>query len=225
MKIEEFNKTRFGVKTIIKYKGEQFNVFSVDFEEKLIGFVENKDEQLTWIRCENCEIIENAHTNDNEKGIFVNAFYRAIPCYFNISTNEIKGRSWLYDLLIGINVWWDFEVLNLQELPIFLEEDKDAEDLDQHQTKTMTAEELEYKLRRLDDRSFNYVTSIPPSFLHEIWISRIKKYKLNLINKFKKDWCKKQRDECHQVFVNYGDADSFRDLDIAHKIRYAPEPE
>ena len=60
----------------------------------------------------------------------VNAFYRSVPCYYDIVSGEIVGRNWFYDLLIGINVWWDFKVLNLQELPIWLEVDEDAEDLD-----------------------------------------------------------------------------------------------
>jgi hypothetical protein len=51
------------------------------------------------------------------------AYYRSIPAYFNPETNEIKGRNWFYDLLIDINIWWDFTVLELEEIPILIEED------------------------------------------------------------------------------------------------------
>jgi len=52
------------------------------------------------------------------------AYYRNIPCYFNSITNEIMGRNWIYDLLIEINIWIDFTLLNLDEIPILIEEDK-----------------------------------------------------------------------------------------------------
>lgn len=51
------------------------------------------------------------------------AKYRSIPCYYNPDTAEIKGRNMLYDLLIEINVYWDFYILGLEELPIWIEED------------------------------------------------------------------------------------------------------
>ena len=51
------------------------------------------------------------------------AYYRMIPCFFNPNTNELEGRNWFYDLLIELNVWIDFELLGIEELPIYIEED------------------------------------------------------------------------------------------------------
>lgn len=51
------------------------------------------------------------------------AYYRRIPCYFNEETNEIIGRNKFYDILIDINIWFDYEILNLEELPVWIEED------------------------------------------------------------------------------------------------------
>ena len=57
MTAEEFDKTRFGAKTIIEYKNVSLDVKGVDFEERLIA-IEFSGE-LTWVRCENCTIIFN----------------------------------------------------------------------------------------------------------------------------------------------------------------------
>jgi len=51
------------------------------------------------------------------------AYYRRIPCYFDIDTHELVGRNWFYDLLVGINIWIDFEILKIEEIPIWIEED------------------------------------------------------------------------------------------------------
>jgi len=51
------------------------------------------------------------------------AYYRKIPCYFDSDTNEILGRNIFYDILIDINIWIDFTLLGIEELPIWIEED------------------------------------------------------------------------------------------------------
>lgn len=59
MTIEEFNNTAFGANTIVIYKGKEYEVFSVDFEEKLIAIAESQPEYHDedfwpdWKRCEN----------------------------------------------------------------------------------------------------------------------------------------------------------------------------
>lgn len=53
---------------------------------------------------------------------FVEAFYRKIPEYFNESTGELIGRNWIYDKLILINIFIDFKILRLEELPILIKE-------------------------------------------------------------------------------------------------------
>lgn len=60
MTLEEFKNTRFQQGMEIKYKGVSHHIHGVDFEECLIAFPINKylPEQLTWVRCENCELIK-----------------------------------------------------------------------------------------------------------------------------------------------------------------------
>ena len=50
------------------------------------------------------------------------AYYRKIPCYYNPDTHELQGRNWFFDMLIDINIFIDFEILDLEELPIWVEE-------------------------------------------------------------------------------------------------------
>lgn len=61
MTIEEFDKMGFSCKTIVEYKGVNYNVESVDFAEKLIGIDFFKDEEygLSWVRCENTNLVSN----------------------------------------------------------------------------------------------------------------------------------------------------------------------
>lgn len=66
---EEFNQKRFGAGTIIRYTptDKTFFVVSVDFQEQLIGVDEDEffdnmpddseESGIRWLRCENCEII------------------------------------------------------------------------------------------------------------------------------------------------------------------------
>ena len=67
MTIEEFNGTRFYAGMIVEYKGIDYPVMSVDFEEALIGIVTNEiehdndmdvDYDVRWVRCENCNLLE-----------------------------------------------------------------------------------------------------------------------------------------------------------------------
>ena len=50
------------------------------------------------------------------------ARYRGIPAYFNLETNEIQGRNWIYDILIEINIWIDVNIVEIEEFPILIEE-------------------------------------------------------------------------------------------------------
>ena len=49
---------------------------------------------------------------------FKNATYRGIPCWFDERVNEIKGKTVLFDVLIDLNIWVDFNLLGVDELPI-----------------------------------------------------------------------------------------------------------
>lgn len=67
MTIEQFNNTRWGagIRVLCKPMGVQYepyeaDVVSVDFDQCLIGVMKNpesEDEDIRWLRCENCEII------------------------------------------------------------------------------------------------------------------------------------------------------------------------
>ncbi len=52
------------------------------------------------------------------------ARYRAIPCWFDTTTDELTGRNWFYDILVDINIWFDLNILELDELPIWVEVDE-----------------------------------------------------------------------------------------------------
>lgn len=60
MKNKEFIAFKFGAGQKVLYKGKEYDLVSVDFEEQLIGFIDetnNLSDTVTWVRCENCEII------------------------------------------------------------------------------------------------------------------------------------------------------------------------
>lgn len=64
MTIEDFNTTGFTGKMRCIYKGKEYILASVDFEEKLVGILlpDNQyqdDFELSWVRCENIELITN----------------------------------------------------------------------------------------------------------------------------------------------------------------------
>lgn len=55
---QEFVTFKFKAGQKVLYKGKEYDLVSVDFEEQLVGFFYNNgDEQLNWVRYENCEII------------------------------------------------------------------------------------------------------------------------------------------------------------------------
>lgn len=51
------------------------------------------------------------------------AYYRKIPAYFNVETGELRGRNMLYSFLININLWFDVQILGVEEFPILVEKD------------------------------------------------------------------------------------------------------
>jgi hypothetical protein len=53
----------------------------------------------------------------------LHAYYRGIECLYNPGTNEICAYGWR-NLLIQFNLWFDFKVLNLREIPIYVEDDQ-----------------------------------------------------------------------------------------------------
>jgi hypothetical protein len=55
MTIEEFNKTGFCAGMSAMYKGNKYDVISVDFTESLVELELNYDESL-WVRCENITV-------------------------------------------------------------------------------------------------------------------------------------------------------------------------
>lgn len=64
MTIEEFDKTGFtgGMKCV--HKGKEYEIISVDFEERIIAinefdiFGDNGADDLDWKRCENIELLQ-----------------------------------------------------------------------------------------------------------------------------------------------------------------------
>lgn len=65
MTIEEFDATKYSGKIKVKYKGKVFDVYAVDFEQKLIAINEfnysdtEVDFELQWKRCENVELMND----------------------------------------------------------------------------------------------------------------------------------------------------------------------
>lgn len=63
MTIEEFDKTGFTIGMKCEYKGKQYDIISVDFEERIIAinqfdsFDDNVANDLDWKRCENIKLI------------------------------------------------------------------------------------------------------------------------------------------------------------------------
>lgn len=52
-----------------------------------------------------------------------NATYRNIPCWYDPETDELTGKNWFYDLMVEINLWFDFNILGLEEMPIWIDVD------------------------------------------------------------------------------------------------------
>lgn len=62
MTIEEFDKTAFTSNMKCEYKGKEYDIQIVDFEERLIAICENGDISdpdtiLDWKRCENIKLL------------------------------------------------------------------------------------------------------------------------------------------------------------------------
>jgi len=63
MTFEEFDKTGFTGRMKCEYKGKEYDIISVDFEERIIGinefdsFDDNGSDDLDWKRCENITIL------------------------------------------------------------------------------------------------------------------------------------------------------------------------
>jgi hypothetical protein len=63
MTIQEFNSTRFGAGDLVIYKNQTWPIIEVDFEEALFGIPNERGitvevaDQMTWVRCENCQHI------------------------------------------------------------------------------------------------------------------------------------------------------------------------
>lgn len=55
------------------------------------------------------------------------AYYRNIPCWYNPINDELKGRNWLYELFLGIALWIDINIVEVEGFPIYIEKDKDFE--------------------------------------------------------------------------------------------------
>jgi len=65
MTIEEFNNMRFcaGMKALVHSKmiGDfEADIATVDFDQALIGIRigDDEDDQFSWYRCENCDLVE-----------------------------------------------------------------------------------------------------------------------------------------------------------------------
>jgi hypothetical protein len=59
MTTEEFDNTKWRGGMKIKYKGNEYKIYALDFDERLIaakGVTMGTDEP-NWLRCENCELV------------------------------------------------------------------------------------------------------------------------------------------------------------------------
>jgi len=76
MNFDEFDNYQFGAGIAAKYKGKEYTVISVDFNERLFGLLLDcchDDDDLMWVRCENVTIEKQQppHTK-NLNGVYVN---------------------------------------------------------------------------------------------------------------------------------------------------------
>lgn len=57
MQAFHFDKFKWTAKLVAVYEGNEYDVVSVDFKERLVGISDTDDrEDLFWVRCENMEI-------------------------------------------------------------------------------------------------------------------------------------------------------------------------
>jgi hypothetical protein len=55
---DQFNNTFFTKRHRIKYDGQIYPLAGVDFKEQLLAYHEEGNNDLTWVRCENVELLE-----------------------------------------------------------------------------------------------------------------------------------------------------------------------
>ena len=53
-----------------------------------------------------------------------NAKYRAIPCWYNPLTDELKGKNWFYEILLWVVIWIDVNLVEVDEFPLWVEMDE-----------------------------------------------------------------------------------------------------
>lgn len=58
MTIDEFNSFGWSGHMAMTYQGNQHDIVSVCFIEKLLAFQPEDNDQLTWVRCENVTSVE-----------------------------------------------------------------------------------------------------------------------------------------------------------------------
>lgn len=56
MTIEQFDLTGFTGNMQVEYDGETYDLMSVNFQERLIAFNIDTDDDLCWVRCENVRL-------------------------------------------------------------------------------------------------------------------------------------------------------------------------
>lgn len=56
------------------------------------------------------------------KSKFKKAYYRKIPAYYDVMTNEVVGRIPIYDIAIEIMIWIDTYIIEVDEYPIYIED-------------------------------------------------------------------------------------------------------
>lgn len=62
------------------------------------------------------------------KSLKRNGSYRGIPIHIVSITGtetEFYGTNWFYDILVDLNLWWDCSVLQLEDLPIWVDVDEE----------------------------------------------------------------------------------------------------
>ena len=60
MTIEQFDLTGFTGNQKVEYDGKQYDLYSVDFQEKLLAInYWNDENDLKWVRCENVKLFND----------------------------------------------------------------------------------------------------------------------------------------------------------------------
>jgi len=50
-----------------------------------------------------------------------NGHYRWLPIWYDEETEEIMGRNPISDIVLDILVWFDIEILEIEEIPIWID--------------------------------------------------------------------------------------------------------